>query len=262
MKKLGWCVLFCILFGGNIAQARTWTPKQWKVFLGPYTGCFLLMDLKTKKIILQNDPKLCSKRATPCSTFKIVNALIGLQTHSVQGPKQLFKWDKVRRFYPPWNQDLTLHNAFRFSAVWVFQRLARRIGAKRMQNRLNRIPYGNKDISGGLSRFWLGSSLRISPKEQLSLLYRLYTHTLPFRKNVQMTVQGMMLLKKTKRFTLSGKTGSEYRKKRWVRGWFVGHLATKKKRYLFATHIYKKTNASGRVAQKITVRILRHLGLM
>ena len=42
-----------------------------------------------------------------------------------------------------------------------------------MQARLSRLGYGNADISSGLDSFWLGGSLRISPREQVALLARL-----------------------------------------------------------------------------------------
>ena len=42
-----------------------------------------------------------------------------------------------------------------------------------MQTRLSRLGYGNADISSGLDSFWLGGSLRISPREQVALLARL-----------------------------------------------------------------------------------------
>ena len=48
------------------------------------------------------------------------------------------------------------------------------IGEERMQRGLDRIGYGNRDISGGLTRFWLQSSLKISPREQVGLLRALF----------------------------------------------------------------------------------------
>ena len=38
------------------------------------------------------------------------------------------KWDVEKRMYDMWNQDLDLTNAFKYSAVWFYQELARRIG--------------------------------------------------------------------------------------------------------------------------------------
>ena len=50
-----------------------------------------------------------------------------------------------------------------------------RIGPERMQEYIDKIGYGNKDISGGLTTFWLGSSPQISALEQVDLLNKLYS---------------------------------------------------------------------------------------
>ena len=82
--------------------------------------------------------------------------------------------------FPYWNHDHTLASATRESVVWYFQELAARIGPERMQEYIDKIGYGNKDISGGLTTFWLGSSLQISALEQVDLLNKLYSGQLPF----------------------------------------------------------------------------------
>ncbi len=53
------------------------------------------------------------------------------------------------------------------SVVWFYQEVARRIGAERMQAHLDALGYGNRDISGGIDKFWLTGGLRISPHEQI-----------------------------------------------------------------------------------------------
>jgi beta-lactamase class D len=54
---------------------------------------------------------------------------------------------------PDWNRDHTLASAIRFSVVWYFQEIARRIGAARMQRYVDAFQYGNRDLSGGVDRF-------------------------------------------------------------------------------------------------------------
>jgi hypothetical protein len=48
----------------------------------------------------------------------------------------------------------------------TFQEIARRLGADRERQYLRRLEYGNQDASGGLTTFWLGRTLAISPDEQ------------------------------------------------------------------------------------------------
>ncbi|OLE78143.1 MAG: hypothetical protein AUF76_19870 [Acidobacteria bacterium 13_1_20CM_2_65_9] len=81
---------------------------------------------------------------------------------------------RVPRAYESWRRDHTLASAMRNSVVWYFQRIAEKLGMARERDYLKRFDYGNADPSSGLTTFWLGQSLMISPDEQLRFLRRLY----------------------------------------------------------------------------------------
>ena len=74
----------------------------------------------------------CQQGFLPASTFKIINTLIGLETGVISDSTYELKWDGKKRFVPAWNYDHTLVSAFRVSAVWYYQELARRVGLERM----------------------------------------------------------------------------------------------------------------------------------
>ncbi len=118
-------------------------------------------------------------RTSPCSTFKIPNSLIGLETGVIPDASFVLPWDGVRRSREGWNRDHDLRSAMKQSVVWYYQELARRVGPDRMQKWVSALRYGNEDISGGIDRFWLESSLRISPDEQVDFLGRLHAGELP-----------------------------------------------------------------------------------
>jgi hypothetical protein len=141
------------------------------------------------------------------------------------------------------------------STVWYFQEIARRIGPQRMQRYVGASGYGNADISGGIDRFWLGNSLRISLDEQLEFLVRLQRgQDLPFRPQHIATVKDLLKLKTTAKGTLRGKTGSDGDSL----GWFVGWVEHDGRPFLFATQIRGK-DASGAKARGITEQILGKL---
>ena len=73
-----------------------------------------------------------------------------------------------------WRRDHTLASAMRDSVLWYFQRVAERLGAAREREYLKKFDYGNADPTSGLTTFWLGGSLQISPEEQLRFMRRLY----------------------------------------------------------------------------------------
>ena len=82
---------------------------------------------------LKYNPERCANRFIPASTFKIFNSLAALESGAVKDENEIMKWDSVKRFYDMWNQDLNLGQAFKYSAVWFYQELARRIGEEKMK---------------------------------------------------------------------------------------------------------------------------------
>ena len=115
-------------------------------------------------LIIASDKVRSGEGKLPASTFKIPNSIIALETGVVEDPdKDVFKWDGVTRSIEAWNKDHTLRSAIAVSAVPVYQEIARRIGAERMQKYVDLFDYGNRDIGGGIDQFWLTGNLRIDP---------------------------------------------------------------------------------------------------
>jgi len=207
------------------AQARE-LPRPIGDYFGDFSGCALIQghDRHHGLDLLFNRPQ-CLTALSPCSTFKIPNALIGLQTGVVSGPGHVKAWDGVRRDRQELNRDHDLASAMRDSVVWYFQDLARDVGAERMAEWLARLNYGNQDISGGIDRFWLGSSLEIDAFGQLRLLKALRHGTLPFRPEHQQAVRDTLRLDSPLDGDLPGKTRScPGSGERPQPGWFIGWL--------------------------------------
>ena len=98
-----------------------------------------------------------STRVSPNSTYKIYDALWGLEENIITPQNSLLIWDGKDYPFEAWNTDLTLDSAMAASANWYFQTIDERLSLTRIQNYLNKIEYGNKDITGGLSSYWLES---------------------------------------------------------------------------------------------------------
>ena len=92
-----------------------------------------------------------------------------------------------------WKRDHTLATAMRYSVIWYFQRVASMLGAGREREYLEKFDYGNRDSSSGLTTFWLGESLRISPEEQERFLLRLYADALPVSKAAMRAVRAILV---------------------------------------------------------------------
>ena len=78
-----------------------------------------------------NEPSRSTKEFVPASTFKMANALIGIEL-GLTGPDEVFRWGGKKRALSSWERDMTLSEAMKASAVPVYQELAGRIGSRRM----------------------------------------------------------------------------------------------------------------------------------
>jgi beta-lactamase class D len=219
-------------------------------------GAFLLYDLKADRYLVYNRDR-AEQAFVPASTFKIFSSLVALETAVIADENEIFKWDGVDRGIENWNRDHNLRSAFKFSAVWFYQELARRIGPERMQSYIDKVGYGNRNINGGIDRFWLDGELRISLEQQIAFLLRLYQNQLPFSKRSLELVKEIMLIEETSEYRLRGKTG-------WSNkvGWFVGYLEQNGSVYFFANNVEMKQAEDAPARIEITKEILRKLNLL
>lgn len=224
-------------------------------------ACFELLDCQTGKTFRYNSEQ-CGKRLAPMSTFKIFNALAGLDSGVLADANHLMKWDGQKRWADSWNQDHTLASAMRESVVWYFQNVAAAVGQTRMKKYMEAVHYGNEDISGGITKFWLANTLTISADEQVDFIKRLYFNQLPFSRKAMETVKRITELKKTEAGELHGKTGSNRENGKWILGWFVGYVIHDGRPYVFATNIQGEDGAWGKQAREITEQILHTAGLL
>ncbi len=202
-------------------------------------GCFALLDNGTGNITVFNLERYRDSAYLPASTFKIVNALVGLQTGRISSDSMVIPWDGRQREIAAWNKDLTMYEAFRVSSVPYFQEVARRIGKDTMQYWLDSLSYGSKKISAAIDTFWLDGSLTITPDEQLGLVKRLYFNQLPFHKINMEFVKRAMLMEDKPEYKLAYKTGwsgwDEARQKHL--GWIIGWVEENRHPYFFVLNL-------------------------
>jgi beta-lactamase class D len=190
-------------------------------------------------LITASDKDRSGQAFLPASTFKIPNSLIALETGVVGDPdKDVFKWDGVKRSIEAWNQDHTLRSAIAASAVPVYQEIARRIGAERMQKYVDLFEYGNRNIGGGIDQFWLNGDLRIDPIQQVDFVDRLRRGVLPVAKRSQDLVRDIVPVTMAGDATIrakSGLLGAELGKPSL--GWLVGWVEKGGTQTVFALNL-------------------------
>lgn len=202
-------------------------------------GCFALFDNGTGLFTVYNMGRYRDSAYLPASTFKIVNALIGIETGRVKDSSDIIPWDGIERRIPEWNKDLSMQSAFTVSSVPWFQELARRIGKDTMQHWLDTLGYGQSKgrqkiaIANNLDTFWLDNSVKVTADEQLGLVKKLYFQQLPFQPRAQRIVSAMMKREDNSNYTLSYKTGWAISDRGHAIGWIVGWIEENRHPYFF-----------------------------
>lgn len=255
------CLLLVLLCGCGKPQNKTLDLSS-HFETHDVVGAFVLYDAGTDTYTRYN-PARCAQRFIPASTFKILNAMIALETDVIADENEVIPWDGVEWPFASWNQDHTLKTAMASSVVWFYQELARRIGPEQMQQHVTAVGYGNQDIGGAIDSFWLEGDLRISPDEQVAFLRRLTDRDLPFAEDTMAAVQQIILLEETDAYRLSGKTGWATRVEPQI-GWFVGYLEYDENIYFFATNVeaHDPSQSLSQVSQQIARAILSEMDLL
>lgn len=181
----------------------------------------------------------CSRRVSPCSSFKLPLAIMGFDSGILQSPKSP-TWE-LKPEYNPSPSEQAYKQVYPAlwqseSVVWFSQQLTSRLGNDRFTEYVKNFEYGNQDVSddpgkhNGLAQSWLMSSLAISPREQIQFLLRFVQHKLPVSETAyDMAYATIPQYQAVQGWVVHGKSGSG-----WLRdgegkidenrpqGWFVG----------------------------------------
>lgn len=238
----------------------TITSLDLDAFFDGGAGSFVLYDSSTDLWQIYN-MDLAVTRIAPASTFKPYSALLGLEAGILSPSQTELLWDGTTYPYESWNGDQTLYSAMQDSVSWYFQSIDKQLGLSTIRSFVRDNHYGNQTVSGESSSYWINSSLRISPIEQVEMLIKLYYNDYLFNpEHIQMVKNSLFLLS-TADGSLYGKTGTIEYNQQNTTGWFIGFLEKENHVYFFATDIHNKNGAAGSTAVQITLSALSDLAL-
>ena len=229
-------------------------------YFGEYEGSFVLYDLENDAWSI-HDMEHATLRVAPNSTYKIYDALFGLEEEIITPENSFIAWNGETYPFEAWNADQTLQSAMNSSVNWYFESVDEQLGAANISNYIEEIGYGNENISGDFSTYWMESSLKISPIEQVELLTRLQNNSLGFAPENINAVKDAICLCASDAGTFYGKTGTGRVDGQDVNGWFIGYIETVDNTYFFATNIGADSDATGGNATEITMSILSDMNI-
>lgn len=172
-----------------------------------------------------------TKPQSPASTFKVMLALIALDTGALRSADEVVKWDgTLYKDKPEWQKDMALREAMQTSSEPFFGVLATRIGHERLAEWVTRVDYGNGRIGTNPSRAWHDGVFTVTAQQQLAFIDRLRRGALPFSAKAIATVKSALLDSDTHGRRIYGKTGTHTGNKGsqgvgWWIGWVEGGKA-------------------------------------
>lgn len=237
-----------------------------KSIFGGREGCFVEINNHTGQTVASYNPKRCKERVSPNSTFKIPLSFMAFEEKIFAEPSTKIPWDGIHHNRSEWNKDQTPQLWIVNSTVWVSRKIvAPQLGEEKIKRYLKKLNYGNQDISGGLDKFWLDSSLKISAEEQTQVLRSCWMNNIFSADSFKKEKEILFFKDLSTGFKLYGKTGTgcldgNVCKKQ--RGWFVGVIEKENESYSFALNFSdskKRMQArAGFEAREMAIQILEH----
>ena len=236
-------------------SAQSVTQVDLSAYFGGEEGCFVLYKPGNGQWSVYNEETALT-RISPLSTWKIYDALLGLEDGIITPENSDQKWDGTGYPIAAWEEDQDLAGAIQNSVNWYFQNLDRSVGRERIETYLEQIGYGNQHVGADLESYWLDSSLAISPMEQVEMIRKFYDNTFGFAEDNVRAVKQAMYVGESDGYSLYGKTGTGAKDGNNVCGWFVGYAETEDGPCFFASLLQGESGASGARAAQITEAIL------
>lgn len=229
--------------------------NDWDDYFQGKQGCMVVYEPSTGITQLNNQER-SEKEFSPASTFKIFNAMAGLEEQAVFTVDETIAWDGTDKGWEKWNKDQTMQTAMEYSCVWFFQTIADRVGEPAMQKHLTENNYGNMLMGPLLNSFWLDGELKISAMDQVDFLDRWRKRELTFSPAVQDKVYNILTEDDFGSFTMKSKTGWSIRTDGDI-GWLVGFAEKEGKSCVFAMNLDLREDEDGNLRKDIASAILK-----
>lgn len=216
-------------------------------------GSFAFLNNQLGDITVYN-MKMDTQRVSPGGTFKIAEVLIGVETARITDENTVLDQSGDSSI-----KNVTLKQAFDSNNHDFFRALAQKIGPDTLQVWMDSLKYGNMKTTP-LDSFWINGTLKISPDEQLGLIYKIYFDQLHFQKYAQDVVRQLMLKEDNTLYKLSYTTADAMNGDVPM-AWLCGWIEENRHVYFFVTLLKSKEKKDlQKIATTITKNILSSKG--
>ncbi|MDE7185190.1 MAG: class D beta-lactamase [Lachnospiraceae bacterium] len=255
----------------SIVMEPETVDADWSEYFNGLNGTAVVYDISNRRYTVYNSD-LALTRSSPCSTFKIISSLIALENGIFEPEDSTRDWSGEIFWNEDWNKDIDFSEAFRTSCVWYYRQVIDDIGKDVMQKELDKLQYGNCDISDwegrlntnnnnrALTGFWIESSLIISPKEQVEVMERIFGDNSDYSEETLNELKQVMLVSEQDRADISiyGKTGMGKANGIVVDAWFTGFAEGREGKIYFCVYLGRTDgmNVSSPLTKEIAIQIV------
>lgn len=213
--------------------------------------CFMLLDIKSGKIVQQFNKERCAQKFDICSTFKLLLTSMAFDSRYFKSVDQSIQWDGKKRSRQSENNHQTPKTFMSDSVSWVGNRIIRDLGSDKVTDYLIRFGFGNVGInsSDGANEISHGL-LKVSAEQQVNFLQKLWSGNAVSNEAFE-KIKVVSETETNKNWRLYGKTGTGCIDKGCMNkpgrqlGWFVGVLENGKSQYAFAFNQSTKDPITG-----------------
>lgn len=254
----------------SVSPATVLCP-DWASYFGELNGAAVIFAPDEYTVQIYNED-LADTRRSPCSTFKIISSLVGLENGVIDPENSTRSWSGEIFWNDDWNRDIDFLSAFQTSCVWYYRQVIDEIGSDGMKRALDDLQYGNCDISDweghlnnnnsnpALTGFWIESSLKISPREQTEVMERIFGSSSKYSSDTRALLEKAMFYSEgsDESCAVYGKTGMEKSEGTVVDCWYTG-FADVGHRIYFCIYLGETPgqNVSSSRAREIAVSLIK-----
>ena len=251
--------------------SATVSHPEWAAYFGELNGAAVILDPEENTCQIYNEA-LAGVRRSPCSTFKIISSLAGLENSVIDPDHSIRSWSGETFWNDDWNQDMDFSTAFHTSCVWYYRQVIDDLGPDTMQKTLDALHYGNCDITDweghlnnnnnnpSLTGFWIESSLKICPREQAAVMKQIFDSSSAYSPDTLSALEEVMFLSQdsTDDCKIYGKTGMGKSNGIVVDAWYTG-FADADHRIYFCVYLGETAgqDVSSARAREIAVSLIK-----
>lgn len=252
------------------------TQVDWSEYFHGMNGAAVVFLPDENKYMIYNE-ELSSMQRSPCSTFKIISSLTGLEEGVIADADTVRTWSGETFWNEKWNRDIGFRDAFQSSCIWYFREVIDELGPEVTQRYLDALRYGNGDISDwngklnnnnsnpALTGFWVESSLKISAREQTEVMARIFCEDSPYREGTLAVLKDAMLITDADAGDrkIYGKTGMGKSHGVTVDAWYTGFVDTGRGNAYFCVYIGQSDgmDVTSADAKSIALKIIENESL-